>query len=475
MQCSLGQACKAGQCAGGTGGETNADGCAGLALNLSISQIAAYQVVEVPLMKDGSEIAQAARNTDVVVGRDAMIRVFVTVGAGFAARPLSARVFVQNATTVDTYFAKKTVSASSQPGTLDSTFQITVPKDKIGPDSRYAVEVVECGTPGMGTMQRPRFPAMDGVPLGARATGGLKIKLIPLIARSMQADTSDTALQAYRSLLLAMYPITGVELTVGTSLTVASDTDWTGMLDQVRAKRQADAPPADVYYYGLLKPTTTLRAYCGTGCTAGIGYVPQGSTTQQASQRAALGLAFADVGSAETMAHEVGHNHGRNHAPCAQGGTISGVDAKYPYAGALVGVYGWDSRSSKLIAPDRTDIMGYCANKWISDYTYDGLVNRVAQVNGALSVLLDGASLHPWRVLLLDARGARWGFPINEPSPPAGEPEIAEVLDGSGQAIEQVTVYRTMISDIDASSIQVPTPEPGWYAIRVAGAAPLPF
>jgi hypothetical protein len=469
----LGQVCAAGKCGGGGG--LREDGCMGLAQNITLGEISVYQTVEVPIMKAGMEIAATARNTDVVVGRDAVFRVFVTVGTGFTARSMSARVFVQNGATIDTYYGKRTVSGSSQQATLDSTFQVTLPKEKITRDTRYAVEVVECDGNGSGGVQSPRFPAADSAALAARTTGGLKIKLIPIQANSMVADTSETALASYRALMLAMYPITTIDFSVGTPITAADDQDWNGMLDAVRAKRQTDAPAADVYYYGVLKPTATLREYCGSGCTAGIGFVPQGSNTQQASQRAALGLAFADAASAETMAHEVGHNHGRNHAPCVQGGSISGVDAGYPNSNGAIGVYGWDLRTQRLIAPDRTDIMGYCNNKWISDYTYDGLLNRVALVNGATNVLISEESLHPWRVLLLDSRGARWGVPIDEPSLPAGEPEPAEVLDAAGQVIDAVDVYRTQVSDIEAFSIQVPVPEAGWSKIRIAGAGSVGF
>jgi hypothetical protein len=246
------------------------------------------------------------------------------------------------------------------------------------------------------------------------------------------------------------------------------------MLDQVRAKRQSDAPSADIYYYGLLKPAATLREYCGGGCTAGIGYVPGSATA--AAQRAALGLAFSDAVSAETMAHEVGHNHGRNHAPCVQGGTISGVDGSYPYSGGAIGVYGWDPRTAKLIPTDRTDIMGYCNTKWISDYTYEGILKRVATVNGApSSVYVPSELVHPWRVLLLDGRGARWGIPIDEPMGPAGTGEMAEILDAAGQVIQVTPVYRTEISDIGAFSFEVPVPEPGWHSVRVAGGPPLAF
>jgi hypothetical protein len=446
----------------------------GLAQNLTLSQIAVYQTVKIPVMNTGNEVAVSARKADVVAGRDAVFRLFVTVGSGWTARELSGRVVVDNGGTVNTYYAKKTVSATSAEATLDSTFVVTVPKDKITRMTRYYAEVVECGT-GSGSAQTPRFPTANNVALGARETGVLKVRLIPITANNMKPDTSETALNVYKALFLAMYPITTLEFTVGDAVTAASATNWTGMLDQIRAKRASDAPSADIYYYGLLKPTATLREYCGGGCTAGIGYVPSSATA--ASQRAALGLAFADATSAETMAHEVGHNHGRNHAPCVQGGSISGVDGNYPQSNGSIGVYGWDQRTSKLIAPDRTDIMGYCNNKWISDYTYEGILKRIATVNGAptTSVIVPSELVHPWRVLLLDEQGPRWGIPIDEPMGPAGVAEAAEVLDAAGQVIEMTTVYRTEISDIGAYSFEVPVPEPGWASVRVAGAPPIAF
>ena len=459
------------------------DACSGVASNLTLSEVAVYQTVSVPVMKSGSEVAVAARNTDVVVGRDALFRVFVTTGAGFVPRSLSARVYVQNDSAVDSYFAKAMISGSSDEASFSSTFQVLVPKDKITQSTRYAVEIVECGGTDPGAVQSPRFPATDGLALGARVTGGLKIKLIPMLANSLLPDTSDTALNVYRSQMLATYPITSIDLSIGDQVSVADATDWNTMLDQIRAKRTADKPTADVYYFGLLKPAATLKAYCGNGCVAGIGFVVTdgmgGSAAQQASGRAALGLAYADATSAETMVHEVGHNHGRNHAPCVPaGGTISGVDASYPYPNAQIGVYGWDSRSSTtLIPPTYTDIMGYCNKRWLSDYTYDGLLNRVAQVDSMsmseLSVPAD--QVHPWRVALLDSGRARWGIPIRDPQVPSGKAEQAEILDASSQVVATVTVYRTEVSDVDAFSVLVPEPEAGWVSVRITGAPALLF
>jgi hypothetical protein len=474
-KCGIGKTCTAGSCVTSNGGDPGPDGCAGLAANVTLSGIYAYQTLEVPVMKDGVAVAASARKTDIVAGRDTLFRLFVTLGSGWTSRSISGRFFVDNEGTVDVYSTKKSPTKSSVQAELDSTFQVSVPKDKITKSTTFQVELVECGTSG-GTPGDVRFPADAATSLGARTTGPLKIKVIPLVANGMEPDTSDSGLAPYKANFLAMYPIPSVEISVGSKLNVSDDGDWVGMLDDIRAKRQTDKPANDVYYYGLLKPTATLREYCGGGCTAGIGYVVgQGSANQQAQQRASLGLAYGDLVSANTMAHEIGHNHGRGHAPCVpRGGSIDGVDGAFPYDGGQIGVYGWDMRTMALLPPTRTDIMGYCDSVWISDYTYDALLTRVASVNGvSAKEVTPASSLRPWRVVLIDHRGVRWGKPISTPALPSGNAELAEALDGYGNVIDVVEVYRTEISDIDAFSIEVPEPEPGWAAIRVSGAAEL--
>jgi hypothetical protein len=128
-----------------------------------------------------------------------------------------------------------------------------------------------------------------------------------------------------------------------------------------------------------------------------------------------------------------------------------------------------------MIAADRTDIMGYCSNKWVSDYTYDALANRVATVNNAPAFYAPPEFLGFWRVLLVDSAGPRWGNPVTELSLPSGAPELADILDSAGNLLEEVAVYRTEIADIDGASIMVPEPQPGWHAVRVPGWPALAF
>jgi hypothetical protein len=70
-------------------------------------------------------------------------------------------------------------------------------------------------------------------------------------------------------------------------------------------------------------------------------------------------------------AHEWGHNFSRNHAPCGTSG-----DANYPYAGGVIGGFGWNPGTNTIVPSNATDIMGYCSNNWISDYTWTAVMNH---------------------------------------------------------------------------------------------------
>ncbi|MET0790186.1 MAG: zinc-dependent metalloprotease family protein [Polyangiaceae bacterium] len=467
--CPSGQTCSGGACVSGAG----ADGCSGPALGITLKQVDVYQSVKVAVMSSGTAVTPDMRTSDVVTGRPTMFRLSVNVDSGFAARQLSARVTVNNGTTATQYFTKLSVSKSSVETDPKTTFQIYLPPDQITVDTRYSAELVECGT-GTGQAGSARFPTTGDTELGARHTGGVKITLIPLQANNKVPDTSDTGIAAYREQMLAMYPIDSITFSVGTPLSISYPIDWETALDQMRAKRKTDNVASDVYYYGLLKPVDTFKAFCGNGCTAGIGYV---ADTNTPGYRVAMGIAYSDQLSGETMAHEVGHNHGRNHAPCVPpGSSIDGVDPDYPFPDGRTGVIGYDSRTKALLADTGTDLMGYCDNVWLSAYTYNGLADRVAAVNGVKSVYVDPAALQTWRVLLIGgSKGARWGVPITQPSLPEGAPVTARVVDAAGNLVEEITVYRTEITDTGAASVMVPEPKNGWNGIDVGGSGVIVF
>lgn len=468
LVCGEGKICGDGECRAAW-----TDGCTDdLAHELRIRELAVFQTVKVPIAAQGQAIQASDRTVALVQGRQALFRVYVDLGSNFEEREFAARLAIVNDSTVSRYSQKLKINAGSTEAKSDSTFLLSVPADKIGASTKYSLQLVECKA-ASGSVNQARFPASGEAELGARKAGALTITLIPVRTNSRMPDISGTTLDVYRSYLEAMYPVEKVNLTVGKQITTDYPINWTTLVEQIRAQRKADSPAASVYYYGLVKPTETLAAYCKTGCTAGIGYV---SPAKQVATRAAVGLAFGDEVSAATMAHEVGHNHGRNHAPCSPS-KISGVDEGYPVEDGHTDVWGYDSRKQQFFAPTTTnDIMGYCEPKWSSLYTYKGILERVVAVNE-----IDGIPAQEilpvmaYRVLIVDADGPRWSVPFDEPVESYGDKELAEILDMAGQVVAQVEVYRTTLSEAGASTILIPPPEPGWYSVRVADASPLPF
>ena len=134
--------------------------------------------------------------------------------------------------------------------------------------------------------------------------------------------------------------------------------DMGNILDLVASAWRSDGSP-DSYYYGLT-PHTGM----------GVGAFPD--------------PVAAGAESSELHAHEVGHNHGRPHAP---GCNAAYPDPSFPYvvnvSGDLRGYigdsahpnYGFDIKTQAIYSYTKyTDIMGYCGPKWISDYTYKALL-----------------------------------------------------------------------------------------------------
>jgi hypothetical protein len=442
-----------------------------LAAGITLREVALLQSGKVPLMLDGSALAE--RNVDVVAGKAGVLRVYVDVAPSFTERVLSARLTLLEGEQIEQLFHKRTVSGSSVEENYNSTFNVALPQGKITGATRYVVEVVECdgGAPGAAA-NPPRFPSTGSADLDAQELGRLKLQFVPLNApNGSNPDVSAARLDAYVAYLASMYPVAGVDYTLGAPLNVdtisANGDGWSQALQALSARHNADDAPNDLYYYGLFQPSSSN--YCSGGCTAGIGYVP--SAEQNARhRRVSLGLSRGTRGSAETMAHELGHNHGRPHSPC---GGVASPDESYPHAEGQIGWWGFET-SGTLHAPTRTDIMGYCSNKWVSDYVYRLLTTRVAAING-VALQAFGVPQRTWRVALTGQHPPEWGAPFTRPTEASGHPERAEILDELGNVLLEITVYRTPIDHLGAASVLVPEPEPGWFAVRLAGEAPLRF
>jgi hypothetical protein len=214
----------------------------------------------------------------------------------------------------------------------------------------------------------------------------LNVTFVPIVQSGGQpGNVTDANKAAFLDATRKMYPIDGVNALVRstpitTTTTLQSDgTGWQTVLDQVDAIAVADGTR---YYYGVAKVSYSSGV-------AGVAYV----STPSNPQRAAMGWDYLNNGTGSLVAaHELGHNWGRNHAPC---GGPTGIDPSFPNVDGTTGEYGYDVATSQLAPPTSTDIMGYCDPKWISSYTYSAALNYLTSTPLLQGTSFAGQAIQP--------------------------------------------------------------------------------
>ncbi len=170
-------------------------------------------------------------------------------------------------------------------------------------------------------------------------------------------------------------------------------TNWDALHAAVVNARNADGNQAGWVYYGVL-PGGVPMGPVG-GCGGG-------------------GVSVGPVGAAGTMAHEIAHACGLEHAPC---GGAPRPDANFPtyepYAAASIGEFGLNVNNGNISSPvNSRDFMSYCGPSWISPYHHRMLIDN-ARLNPT-SVCVD----HPWWKDLVWEEKLRFPrIPIPDPPP----------------------------------------------------------
>jgi hypothetical protein len=435
-----------------------------LAADIAISEVSVYQVTKVPVYKGGVWVT--TRNAALVQGKKALVRAFVEPAATFTPRALRGVLTLDNDGKKAIYQSDRMIARASTDDAADSTFTFQVDASAITASTQLSVSVLESVCAAPAANPGARVPAAGGQAINADAIGKMKVVVVPISIGGRVPDTSEAQLQKFHDELLAYYPVPEVEVTAHAPVTFtgtvqASGGGWSEVLMLVGRTRQQDVPATNVYYFGLMTPAATFREYCRSGCVAGL--APQ-TTIVSRSNQIGLGVGYVDPTTASTMAHELGHAHGLPHAPCARGGSIDGVDPRFPYTGGKIGVWGWDSRINKLMSPATyTDLMGYCDPVWISDYNYAKIATRAKAVNTS-AFIIAGEKLTSWQGILLRADGsAGWSGMTSDEIP--GEPSAARALDAQGRVLSQIEVVRVSLSEGGDSILYVPEPKSGWAAI----------
>jgi len=361
---------------GTTASMTAADGA-------TVTSVVLYQGVSRPIMQDGQDVNS---DTPIIEGRDALLRVFYQSDAAYNGRAVTARLTIDGRDPVD---IQTTLGSASSEGALSSTINFDVPGEAITVGMGYRVELLQDEALTTGVNTAALYPDSGSfAQLAVETVGKLVITLVPVKyaadGSDRLPDISGEQLQRYEELFYAMYPVPEVQISIRAqpfswnSPVEAGGNGWDLLLNAIAELRNQDGAANNEYYYGILAPASSYGAYCGAECVAGLGFI---GNPNNSGSRAAIGLGYSGDSSAETAVHELGHNHGRPHAPC---GAVAAADPSYPYNGASIGVYGYNLISKTLYAPETfVDMMSYCNPAWISDYNYKKLYEQAKFVNQA--------------------------------------------------------------------------------------------
>jgi hypothetical protein len=251
-------------------------------------------------------------------------------------------------------------------GVFASSWALEVPARWVQPGLSFSVRLDPDGTLPVTNLEPARFPATGTSPVVVARVPDLDIRFVPIhqthFGTTGSVSTAD--MNAWTVFLEEVFPIAGITRDVRSTfysdrVTASGQTDWMGLIQEIWAVRQIDQN--DRYYYGVLRQH---------GGYAGLGYVgwPVSIGWDNITRPAGdpIPLAYS------TYAHEMGHNFGRWHAPACSPGN---PDPNFPHPGGTAGVFGIHRELDAITRPSDPDLMGYCRPRWVSDYTWEGVLD----------------------------------------------------------------------------------------------------
>jgi hypothetical protein len=356
----------------------------------------AYAAVAAPTLNlriDSWQLTQSVQSADgsvpLVANRDGYLRVFVVANqANTTAPTVRVRLYRNGAltSTLTVPAPGPSVPLAKNEGTLASSWNVKIARDLIGPGLAVVADVDPGNSIAEADESDNSFP-VSGAPalqdVRNATTFGVKFVPVKQKANNLQGDVTADNKSSFLALARRLYPLPGTNGTMHAIYTTSTDLPlqpddgngaWLTVLSEVYTLRIAESS-ADTYY-GVVK----IGYASGI---AGLGYV---------GAPAAIGY---DVLSdrARVMAHEIGHTWNRLHSPC---GGAGGTDAAYPYPAGNIGVFGVDMQNEVLKPPFTPDIMGYCGDPWVSDYTYKAVLDYRAATSATAIAAAEQPCLLVW-------------------------------------------------------------------------------
>jgi hypothetical protein len=398
-----------------------------------ITQSTQTQAFDVPLVKD----------------RDGFLRAFVIASQSNSVTPaVRVRIYDAGSGLLQTYSIP--APASSVPTSIDESsltrsWNVAIPGALIQPGYSLKVDVDPDAQVPEGNEGNNQWPGPGSARnLDVRDLQVLQMTLVPVHTSAGTGGVNTGNAATFMDITRRIHPIPDydaqVRVTVNSSAVLLADgTGWDTMLNEVTAQRTTDG--SSDYYFGIAHVSYSSGV-------AGVGWVGYPVATGWDHLPSASSV----------LAHEIGHNWNYGHTNCTGG--ESGPDPNYPYAGGVIGVYGYDMWSSAL--KNNTtykDLMSYCNPQWISDYTYKKILAFRAASPIGFRAQAGGAAKEPcllvWGLRRDGEVFLEPAFSITtRPSIPAPGPYRVEGLDASGRLLwsQSFDLMRTTLPSDETSA-----------------------
>lgn len=318
---------------------------------------------------DGAYVTQGvqrfAGTVPIVAGRPAVARVFGRANVpNTAAASVRVRLYHGGALLRTlTIPATASVPTVLGEGTLGLSWNVALDTADVKPGLAIDAEIDAAGAVAESDETDNVYP-LSGTPkaIDVREVPRFDLTLVPVrqSVNGLVGNVTQANAEEFVGMTRQVHPLGSIDVAVRsvytTTLQALQSQDqngsWSTLLGELEALRVLEND--DRSYLGVVKVSYTNGI-------AGLGYI--------AKPTALIWDSPATIG--RFTAHELGHTFGRFHSPC---GGAGGVDPHYPYENAAIGVIGYDTRVDTLIPRTAADVMSYCLDMWVSDYTYEGVL-----------------------------------------------------------------------------------------------------
>jgi hypothetical protein len=371
-------------------------------------------VTRINLRVERVRLTQATQDEDgtlpVVAGSAAVLNVVVTRSAESVVEvPLVLRLFRRGAMVFTDTARTGGVLGPTYPA-VGFSAQFLIPAALVASDVSWQVELDPLRTHADSTRADNVLPGAVPAALPTVTVPPLRLRLVPItLGRhgGLTGNVSAGNAELYLRLTRQIFPVGALSVTVGEPLSSSANFGtlpgpggslgfWDQVVHELDDARIASGV-TDEYWYGVVP----MPGGYDSVQWGGVGYTPREPQGVGPGTRTSAGLGASEVPgigvsvdfAQQTLAHELGHNFGRLHAPGC--GAVAPIDSGYRgIAGSITvsghDVWSWASgltRGAQLVGGETGDVMSYCSPKWVGPYTYAAVLawRQVLPVLGQVS------------------------------------------------------------------------------------------